>query len=74
MSTADGTWKEAMVMRYKLVPKFYGNIVDIYIVSGTGEMRIIARIEFPNDNQQMDNNICTEEILKALNKRLRRSV
>ena len=60
--------------RYKLVPKFYGNIVDIYIVAGTGEMRIIARIEFPSDNQQMDNNTCTEEVIRALNKRLRRSV
>ena len=61
-------------MRYKLVPKFYGNFVDIFIVAGTGEMRIIGRIEFPNDNQQMDNNTCTEEIIRALNKRLRRSV
>lgn len=73
MKVVHGTW-EAMGMRYKLVPKFYGNFVDVYIVSATGEMRIIARVEFPNDQQTMDNNSCTEEILKALNKRLRRSV
>ena len=66
--------RDALGMRYKPVPKFYGNFADIYVVSATGEMRIIARVEFPNDQQTMDNNTCTEEILKALNKRLRRSV
>ena len=73
MKVVHGTW-EAMGMRYKLVPKFYGNFADIYIVTTAGEMRIIARVEFPNDQQQMDNNVCIEEVIKALNKRLRRSV
>lgn len=61
-------------MKYKLVSKFNGNWADIIMVTAMGEMRIIARVELPNDNQQLDNNICVEEIIKALYKRLRRSV
>ncbi|MBR4574394.1 MAG: hypothetical protein IKO16_05750 [Lachnospiraceae bacterium] len=61
-------------MKYKLVSKFCDNWADIVLVTVSGEMRTIARIEFPADAQQLDNNNCVEEIMKALYKRLRKSI
>lgn len=71
----SGVREEMAVMKYKLVAKSLApNMTDIIMVTAAGEFRTIARVEFPNDNQMMDNNTCTEEIIKALYKRLRKSI
>jgi hypothetical protein len=63
-----------MNSRFRLVPKMVSsNVMDVYIVAGNDSIKI-AQILFPNDNQQNDNLVAAEEIVKILTKRIRRSV
>jgi hypothetical protein len=64
-----------MNSRFRLVPKMVTrNIMTIHLVMSNGENCQIAEIHFPNDNQQNDNLVAAEEIVKILTKRIRRSV
>lgn len=63
-----------MFSNFRLVPKFTGNTVEIYFVIPNGDGHLVAKIYFPNDNQQLDNMHCVEEVCASIKKRIRKSV
>lgn len=63
-----------MMKNFRLVPKFNGKEVGIFCVMPDGDGYLIAKLNLPNDNQQLDDMKCVEEICVALKKRIRKSV
>lgn len=63
-----------MKQNFRLVKKFRQNEIGIFIVLQSGEVIMIARIVCPDDNQLGDNVALADEILPALQKRLKRSL
>ena len=59
---------------FRIVPKFRGNLMDVGIDMPNGDARVIARVNFPNDGQHVDDIACAEEICVALKKRIRKSI
>ena len=59
---------------FKLVSKFVGNEVGIFIVLPTGERKQILHCICPNDLQLAENCKLADEMEKLLAKRIRSSV
>lgn len=59
---------------FKLIPKFNGNMMEIYFVLPNGENRPILLCCFPNDNQMGDNVKVAEDIIPILRRRIKRSL
>lgn len=62
-----------MSVNFRLVPKFNNNLLVI-ICEYNGDIRVIAQIILPNDNQIADNVAVANEICAILKKRIRKSV
>lgn len=62
--------------KYKLVPKMQNNRMAIYIIipPPVDEVRQVAYIEMPNDNQLSDNVDFVNDFITAYKKRLRKSL
>lgn len=59
----------------KVVPKFIrANLVDFHVVYPNGDSGIIARVEYPLDNQINDNVDTNRLVADALSKRIKKSV
>lgn len=58
----------------RLVPKFKGNIVVIFLCTADGGRLEIARLCMPQDDQLIDTTNCVQEIIKALEKRIGSSI
>ena len=63
-----------MTGQFKLVPKMQDNLAIIYLVLPSGNIIEMAWFIFPDDKQINDNCAALEEIVKVLNKRIRRSI
>ena len=63
-----------MKQNFKLVPKFHGNTIGIFIVLPNGEYKQILYCICPNDQQILDNTKVAEEIIPILRKRIRGSL
>ena len=62
-----------MSANFRLVPKFNNNLLAI-VCEYNGDIRVIAQIILPNDNQIADNVEVANGICAILKKRIRKSV
>ncbi len=62
-----------MSTAFRLVPKFDGNCLVI-LYEFRGDVRIIAQILLPNDQQLSDNVETANDICNILRKRIRKSL
>lgn len=59
----------------KVIPKFRSStVVDFGALFPSGEIRLIARVEFPADDQLNDSLDASRDIAEILSKRLRKSI
>ena len=63
-----------MKQSFKLVPKFSGNAIGIFIVLPNWEYRQILHCICPDDKQLGDNVKVAEDIIPILRKRIRGSL
>ncbi len=60
---------------FRVVPKMPCSwLIEIYIVAKTGDVRKVAVIEVPHDDQLNDNLELSQTVCAAINKRIKKSV
>lgn len=62
-----------MSNNFKLVPKFYNNLLNIWYVSEDQSL-LIAQLLMPNDQQRMDDVQVAGDICSCLKKRIKKTV
>jgi len=63
-----------MAERFRLVPKFFDGVLKIFIIYSNNEAVQIAAIKLLRDGQLNDDVELSNEVIKAMEKRIKKSI